>query len=265
MYFEQILPSPDLQNKVVCYWVVKDEDPAPRQQKIIPDGCPEIIFHFGDPYRINLGGEWVKQARSLLAGQLTKHFFLENTGVSDMLGIKFQPAAVAALFGIGMAPLTDRVVHLEEVLPAWAPVVKEVERSDNAAQRIVAIEQFLRANYRSEKKDLPVESVIQHIITSRGMLQMSEVAAALGVSTRHLEQLFTRYVGLTPKFFARIVRFNYVFELLKNQQPDWLNLVVQAGYYDQSHFIRNFKAFTGEDPTRYGFEEKSLANFFLKR
>jgi len=52
---------------------------------------------------------------------------------------------------------------------------------------------------------------------------------------------------------------------LKSQQPDWLNLVVQAGYYDQSHFIRNFKAFTGEDPTRYGFEEKSLANFFLKR
>lgn len=204
MYFEHILPSPDLRNKVVCYWVVKDEDPTPRQQKIIPDGCPEIIFHFGDPYRINLDGEWVKQARSLLAGQLAKHFFLENTGVSDMLGIKFRPAAVAALFGIAMAPLTNRVVYLEEVLPAWAPVVKQVERSDNATQRIVAIEQFLRANYR-ETKSLRVESAIQHIITTRGMLQMSEVAAALGVSTRHLEQLFTRYVGLTPKFFARIV------------------------------------------------------------
>lgn len=265
MHFEHILPSPDLQNKVVCYWVVKDEDPTPRQQKIIPDGCPEIIFHLGDAYRINLGGEWVKQSRSLLAGQLTKHFLLENTGVSDMLGIKFRPAGVAALFGIAMAPLTDRVVHLEEALPAWKSVVKELERSHNTAQRTVAIEQFLRAHYLSEKKDLPVENAIQQIITSHGMLQMSELAAALGVSTRHLEQLFTHYVGLTPKFFARIVRFNYVFELLKNQQPDWLNLVVQAGYYDQSHFIRNFKAFTGEDPTRYGFGEKSLANFFLKR
>src|SRR4051812_15605631 len=102
MDFRRIEPTGNASRAVECYWYVKDDDTTPVKQKIIPDGFAEIIFHFGDHYRINLDGRWKKQGKRLLAGQITKHFFLENMGRSDMLGIKLKPTAIAHLFNIPM-------------------------------------------------------------------------------------------------------------------------------------------------------------------
>ncbi|MGC4021921.1 MAG: helix-turn-helix domain-containing protein [Cyclobacteriaceae bacterium] len=75
--------------------------------------------------------------------------------------------------------------------------------------------------------------------------------------------MFRTYVGLSPKFYARIIRFNKIFSLIEKNDPQWIDLMNEAGFYDQSHLIRNFKAFTGEDPSAYNFSKKTLANFFL--
>src|SRR5688572_33304007 len=98
MQFNRIDPPNGLRHLVECYWIAKSNSSTPTQQKIIPDGFPEIIFHFGDPYRIELESDWEIQSNSLVAGQITKHFFLENTGRSDILGIKLKPAAPTQLF-----------------------------------------------------------------------------------------------------------------------------------------------------------------------
>jgi methylphosphotriester-DNA--protein-cysteine methyltransferase len=96
-------------------------------------------------------------------------------------------------------------------------------------------------------------------------MSIGEIASRTGFTERHIEQLFKKHVGLTPKFLARIVRFNRIFHLISDKQPDWSDIVFQSGFYDQSHFIRNFKAFTGEDPSRYMFSRPDLANFFLRQ
>jgi transcriptional regulator GlxA family with amidase domain len=97
------------------------------------------------------------------------------------------------------------------------------------------------------------------------MITVAEITAIAGVGERHLERLFKQYIGLSPKFFTRIIRFSTIFQLIEQQDPSWAGLAYETGYFDQSHFIRNFKAFTGEDPSRYGFDEKNMANFFLKK
>jgi AraC-like DNA-binding protein len=97
------------------------------------------------------------------------------------------------------------------------------------------------------------------------MVTMASVCKELGIGERYLQRLFQNYIGVSPKFFARIVRFSYIFQLIKDESPTWADVVYEAGYYDQSHFIRNFKAFTGEDPGKYIFAEKSLANFFMRK
>ncbi|MDZ7771238.1 MAG: DUF6597 domain-containing transcriptional factor [Balneolaceae bacterium] len=89
-------------------------DPSARLYYMDPDGFPEIIFHYGDPYRIRLGEEWEIQEPSLFAGQITGHFFLENTGRSKMIGIKLMPAAVVQLTALDMSLYTDRVVPLSQ-------------------------------------------------------------------------------------------------------------------------------------------------------
>src|SRR5687768_15237460 len=95
MSFERIAARAELSRFIECFWIVDDPDPSPVIQKIIPDGFPEMIFHFGDPYLIKLNTKWTRQSPSLLGGQMTSRFFLKNTGVSSILGIKFKPAALS--------------------------------------------------------------------------------------------------------------------------------------------------------------------------
>lgn len=247
MEFRRVEPTGAAARAVECYWYAKDGDAKLVKQKIIPDGFAEIIFHFGDPYRIDLDGRWKRQGRRLLAGQITKFFFLENTGASDMLGIKLKPTAPAHLFGVSMKSIVDKVVNFETPID-----------TDN-------IDQYFNELCKDYPVDHPADKAVDIIFSKKGMVTVASICKELSISERYLQQLFQKYIGLSPKFFARVVRFSYIFQLIKENDPDWAQVVYEAGYYDQSHFIRNFKAFTGEDPSHYIFAEKTLANFFMKK
>ena len=111
----------------------------------------------------------------------------------------------------------------------------------------------------------PLKEPLDLIFNSNGLVTLSDMGAVSGIGERQLERLFKKYIGLTPKYYARIIRFNYIFQLIKSKENSWAEIVYQSGYYDQSHFIHNFKAFTGEDPSSYFFEQKNMANFFLNK
>jgi AraC-like DNA-binding protein len=266
MNFRRVEPQGPAQRAIECYWIVEDDDTTPVRQKIIPDGFTEIIFHFGDHYRINLGGKWQRQSTSLFAGQIKGHFYLENTGATNIIGIKLKPAAVAHLFGVSMKPYTDRVVDLKQVVGRKMKSLDASLRKSTADnERLRLVEDFFSEQCETYPKDHPVDRALEMIFARKGMIPVSDICSELSVGDRYIQQLFSKYVGLSPKFLARIVRFSYIFQVIKEKNPDWAGVVYQAGYYDQSHFIRNFKAFTGEDPTEYIFAEKSLANFFMKK
>ena len=263
--FRRDAPSPELRHIIECYWTVESDQLLPERQKIIPDAFTELIFHFRDPYRIRLSTRWEMQGRSLLAGQISKHFFLENTGKSGIFAVKLRPTAITHLFGIAMHELTNRVVELESLGSNHDLVVLDKAiRYSSAGERQMICERFF-----NERKDRlvphhPVDSAVSQILTNHGMVGIQDIAASLNISERYLEQMFKKYVGLSPKLYSRIVRFSYIFQLIKENNPDWSDVVFRAGFYDQSHFIRNFKAFTGEDPGKYMFDRKDLANFFLR-
>lgn len=252
---------------VECYWIVRDDNPDPTKQQIIPDGFPEIIFHLGDPYRINITGSWRRQAKNLIAGQIRSHFFLGNTGVSHIIGIKLQPCAPALLFGLDMHHLTDKVLNLQPTVNGAMRDVEDLVRLANTSEeKITALDRYFRQRLNDlPPAELPVEKAVRIVFERKGMVTVNELSQECSLGPRALERAFNRYVGLSPKFYARIIRFGFIFQLIKDRTPDWADVVYRAGYYDQSHFIRNFKAFTGEDPTAYLFEEQNLANFFLKK
>jgi len=262
---ERAQPSPPLQPFVECYWLIEFDEP-PHTQKIIPDGFPEVIFHFEDPYRINLHGDWDLQAKSLFAGQIRKYFFLENTGRARMFGLKLKPTAPRHLFGLSMYDYTDQVADLSSI---DSQSLRELETNVRAQvhfdKLVAASEQYLMSilerDIHSNQADLAIDLILQH----KGSIDVNSICSQLAISERHLERLFRDYVGLPPKFYARIIRFSNIFKLVESQDPAWADLVYESGFYDQSHFIRNFKTFTGEDPSSYSFHEPTLANFFLKK
>ena len=109
------------------------------------------------------------------------------------------------------------------------------------------------------------EKILKLILEKQGQIPLEATSDDLGISTRSLERYFEKHVGVSPKFYTRIVRFSHIFNLIQNEDFNWLDISFLAGYYDQSHFINNFKEFTGKNPSSYGFNETNMANFFLKR
>lgn len=267
MYFQRIPPASALSGIVECYWIVEDESTACVQQKIIPDGFPEIIFHLGDAYRVNLSEHWETQSKNLLAGQIRKFFFLENTGSSSMVGIKFRPTALTHLYGISMHELTDDVVDVHEEL---GHALQEVERllhqATSPEERTTLLNAYFATLLSGKWIDVNAADIaVALILEKHGMVTVSEMCEVADVGERQLQNLFKKYVGLSPKYFAQIIRFSYIFELVQQNNQSWSDLAYQAAYYDQSHFIRNFKNFTGENPSTYSFLEENMANFFLKK
>jgi len=265
MNYARISPEKGLEKIIECYWFADSADKLPRTEKIIPDGFPEIIFHFGDAYRINLHGTWQLQPRNLLAGQIKKYFYLQNTGASGMVGVKLRPSALAQLYNVDMAALTDQVVDLNEILGAE---FNEIEVAINAKLSQQEIVEILNAYFRemlNRGLENKIELALNMIFDAQGNVQVREVADELRITERQLERLFKHLVGVSPKFYARIIRFSHIFNLMQQGDKSWVDVALSSGFYDQSHFIRNFKAFSGEDPSAYLFDEGSFANFFMKK
>lgn len=266
MLFKHISPPESLLKIIRFYWVIEDDDTEVARQKIVPDGFPEIIFHYGDPYRINITDSWEQQGNFLFAGQITRHFALENTGRSGMIGIKLQPSAPTRLFDMNMSSITNRVIsghscfskEISEIL------LKNINSDLSYTEKVNVLNSIL-PDLLSEasEEDLMVEKAIDIILNSNGTTSVQELCEKLGVNERKLERLFEKKIGLSPKFFSRVIRFSYIFKLVEQKPTAWSELAYISGFYDQSHFIKNFQEFTGEDPTAYYFDEKNMANFFM--
>lgn len=266
MLFLKQAPPSNLAHIVKEFWIVENADTTPEQQKIIPDGYCEIVLHYGDKYRIKTHDEWEEQAKMLLSGQCRQFFFLENTGASAMLGIKLMPVSAYVLFQCEMSVLLDRVVPLVSVTNALPPT-ELLQRELNPETRIQLavkwIEEILIPKRYDEVSRIAV--ITDQIIEQKGLADIESIAQLNGITRRHVEREFKRIIGLTPKYFSRIIQFSYIFEAMRANDHGWVDVALNSGYFDQSHFIRNFKAFTGESPSQYGFDKQNLANFFLRR
>lgn len=267
MLFNRFNPDPDLERIVECYWAVEDPNPVPRRVKIIPDGFTEIIVHFAHPYRIGVEGTWQLQSKNLLAGQISRHFFLENTGPSDIIGIKLKPTALTRLFNLSMIDFTDKVVDANSALgDDFREMDAQLRAIPHREGRIILLNAYFRkALGRNEAEESPADRAVKQLMDHHGMIPLAEVKNTAGVGERQLENLFRKHVGLSPKLFARILRFSYIFQRVEEDDRRWTALAYETSFYDQSHFIRNFRNFTGESPGKYAFDEKNMANFFLKK
>ena len=267
MFFKRFETSTLLKKLVECYWVVESNDTTPVIQKIIPDGFPELIFHYRDPYKINIDGHWQLQSKTLLAGQLKKYFFLQNTSASGVFGIKCKPTALTHLFGISIKDFNDDVVALTDLnIPALNVLMENLASCATYENMIGVTDKYLQAiihNHDDFGND--IDTIIDLIFESNGMVSIMDIQKQFYVTQRQLQRRFEKYIGVSPKFYTRIIRFNYVFQLMKDGKFSWLDVTHRCGYFDQSHFIRDFKSFTGEDPSKYIFDEPGMANFFLKK
>jgi AraC-like DNA-binding protein len=258
--------SPPLRPFVERLWWLEGPAEEIAAEPIPPDGRTEIIVHGGDPFaRIDEAGATHVQDRVLFAGQLTRAVKLLPRGYARIAGAHLRPHAAHALFGVPQRVMTDAIVDLRDVHHVLARRLRDDVAGRGSGEEMVAA---LATAIESEAVRARIEgstAAAVAIATGRkGLVQVANLAEELGLSARQVERLFDERIGLSPKFFLRVVRFQEVLRGLRQETigATWAARAAEHGFYDQAHFIRDFKAFVGESPGAWQVSEQSLAAVF---
>jgi AraC-like DNA-binding protein len=265
MDYREMEPPPRLRRHLVAFWRLRNSAadgrrdggrPAspgasepPAGEPILPDGRCEIILHRGQPYQQRDGTGWRRQERALWAGQLLGPLVLRPSGPTDLFGIRFTPWGAAALLRGRLADTTGSIGPLGESLPGAAAALEDAAASagtlaDFARRAALLLGPLLRA----EDVDSLVVVAARRLETHAGRVEA--LAGELGVSRRHLERRFLREVGLPPKRYARIVRFQRLLSALREAPPGGgAEAAAELDYADQPHAVREFREFAGVTPS----------------
>jgi AraC-like DNA-binding protein len=269
-YAERPAPAP-LAAAIECVWSVSDRATrlARPPDRVIPDGCPELIVHRGDRYRRVVDGRLVRQPAAFLAGTLTRPWIVQAPSRVATVGVRFRPGGLTALFGASLAGTADREVPLADLPAPLTALVAAIRGARGPAFARRAAEAWLLAHVTAQGGSrVPAPAcagVVRAIHRQRGRVGVEALAAAVGLPRRRLERLFRRETALSPKQYIRIVRLTGLLGRLDAPDRDRLiDLALDAGYFDQAHMARDFKALTARRATGLRRDDGELAAHFTR-
>lgn len=248
-------PDPKLARFVEHYWfVTSDDGPVDLRVDVFVDARADLIFNFDAPYlRRVIGGEATEIATTNLDAQRLAPIRIEQRGHVRTTGVRFRLGGLAPFAIVPLQALTDRTVHVSEALGDAAASLEVTlrETTDLDAQARLLDGFFLDALARAP--DLAgFARAVDVAVETRGGASVEAMAEVAGVSPRHLERLFARHLGITPKALARVQRFQAALgALMRTPEGTLADVAASAGYFDQAHFIRDFRRMTGGVPRGY--------------
>jgi AraC-like DNA-binding protein len=240
-----------LQDRLRCVWRLRDAQPDRQQQTIYPDGCCELILHLGTPMeRWQPEHGWQAQAACLFAAQQRTAIRLRAAGPLDCVGLRLQPAAASLVAGTGLAELRDQIVDLSTLSPSLATVLFAVLPKLEAPLKAEAAWQDLDAALGSCAVPSGLGQVLQQIEAGDGNRRIDALAVGAGLPLRTLQAQCLRWVGLTAKEYARLLRLQAMLRALDAGEPDLAGLSLDRGFSDQAHATRELRRLTGLPPAR---------------
>ncbi len=267
MDYQVFGPQEKLSRHIKCYWNLdNDDDSAPHsRERVFPDGCIELIFNYADLMQKFENGKSEIQQRHFIHGQLKKFIELESTGTIGIFSVRFHPAGLQPFIDFDVSALTGKTMTVTEIWGESGNIFeKQMYAAQNTAERIAATESFLLDRLdRSRKNDPGIGLCVDAIVATSGRATIEELSEKFHVGKRHLERKFLSTVGLSQKLFSRIIRFNSALQLIENKDfSTFTHVAHEGGFYDQAHFIRDFKDFTGLNPKQYFSENLEMVKFF---
>jgi AraC-like DNA-binding protein len=256
MIFQTYVPGPPLARWVEYLWQLSDA-PGHARERIVPNGTLELVINLNeDEIRIYDPDAAVPCRRypgAVVSGAFSTFFEIDTREHASVMGAHFRPGGASRFSGgVPAHLLGDGHVALDEL---WGPSAREVRERACAAMsgkdRFRILEQALLARrLASGRQQRAVEAAVSAL--RRPDVGVRQVADRLGISHKHFIDLFRAHVGMTPKSFQRVLRFQRALTLARaGAEPDWPRVALAAGYFDQSHLIRDFSAFSGLTPREY--------------
>ena len=261
MYYQKIIPIKPLQDYIRYFWVLEDvtDNETNKSFKIIPDGLPALIFQNEPNLFFDKEGNVMPQL--FLYGQSTKYTEHIVTGCFGIMGVYLQPTALKTLFNIDAFELNNQNVSLEHVIDE--PILEQLVNATSINEKIDIMTHFF-LNLIQRIRGNNGKAEFASTLLQKGKT-LKEIQVEMNISERSLERVIKQYVGMSPKMFSRIIRFQSGLNTLR--QTDFRNLTELAyiaDYFDQSHYIKEFREFTGTNPKNFLLStNEHLVNFPL--
>jgi len=252
--YTEVRPSPGLAPWIECFWSIHAGPGPSLLNRVLPDGCSDLI--------VGVGGS----PAAMIVGTMRTALVVPLAGPATLLGVRFHPGAALRIFDTPLTELTDRRIPLDAL---WGSAADELSTAlaqatgptgTRRAERILA-KRLVGAETSLQSDEALAERAVELFRRARGGIGVREAAAALGVGERRLQRAFDRSVGLSPKGLARVLRFRRALRGLDEAgggPVSWARLAALAGYADQPHFIRDFRALAGVTPAAYLRERRAV-------
>lgn len=245
---------PALRPFVKCIWSMEGDEgltSLPRE-RILPDCCVELVFHFQDPFRTHFAsGTSALQPRSFVVGQMNRFLEIEPAGGIGFVAVRFHARGAYSFFARPLSEVAAGVVALEDLWPARAGEwTEKIATAPNWSRRLQYLDSLLLGLLRENRRsDRAVDRALEIIEAERTPMLISRLAAQIGVSCRQLSRQFQGAIGVSPKEYLRVSRFLRAVRLVSEPAPASLaEIALECGYYDQAHFNHEFREFAGLSP-----------------
>ena len=234
-------PAADLAGLVERHWLVSWELPPAREGSVtlLPHPCVNLVLDRG---------------RLAVSGVGQERFTYVYRGAGRVFGVKFRPGGFLPFLGRPLADITGAVLPAEQL---WGPAATALAERMTAAPGVDAlvalVEGFLRDRWPAPDPQVEfVQRIVAALLHDRTIARVDDVTGMFGVTPRTLQRLFQRYVGVSPKWVLRRYRLHEAAAVLaRERHRPWAEVAAELGYFDQSHFIRDFTAAIGMTPVAY--------------
>ncbi|RYY21761.1 MAG: AraC family transcriptional regulator [Chitinophagaceae bacterium] len=256
--YHTIDPPIELAHYVRCFWFFegKNLDGAPYVYRSMADASAEMVFH----YKARWQG--ISEMNEELAGTDKLAILQSPTGTYNrfitredfgIFGVYLYPYAITELFRLSSSELQNQMPSISDCLGNDGRILQEkMLLAKNNQERVATLSLFLIKRCRAYAEPAsPIQACVKHIIHSSVQAPISKTAALFCISARQLERQFKTITGFAPKPFSRISRFQQALHHYGSGFKSLTEIAYDCGYYDQSHFIHDFKKFSGYEPRRY--------------
>lgn len=244
MIYQQYEPHPALAPYIDAYWTATGDVGGSGIEKILPDGCIDIIFNIGEEFQPESNSFLFETGKAYLIGTMTR--FKENIiqPENQLIGIRFKPAAFTLFYDYpSVYKLADQTVEFEKKLSPDAEIT--------AKYFTAYLDHFFLNKISQPKRTLfPIVNDIQQL---KGQITVAELAQKHFTTKRQLQRHFNEKMGISPKEFINLVRYQHSFQKIRNNTSNQslLEIAFECGYYDHSHLTNEIKRYTGATPAQW--------------
>jgi AraC-like DNA-binding protein len=253
-----LAPDPPLSRFVELLWYYRNGPQSHAKERLMPDGCISIVINLAEDqtrlYDPDDARKIVTLDGCILSGPHTKSFAIDTDEQNHVLGISFRPAGAVPFLKLPSTELCDLHLPLTDL---WGPLARQLRdrvlEAPTPLAKLRTVELALVERAAGIFDDHPtVEFAVKAFLRAPQTANITKIVSETGFSSRRFIELFKYHVGLPPKLFCRVRRFQSVLRHISSGRAvRWADVAQDCGYFDQAHFIHDFRSFSGINPTKY--------------